>query len=98
MGAVVRWAMQPEANELPAELHAAHICDQFHCTPDEYEQHREHYDLWFALLNQERMACKVRDDGWKGIPAAWQQEYQDFIPDGLEMDKLKELARGQRQE
>jgi len=93
MGAVVRWVMQPEGSDIPAELHAAHVCDQFHCTPAEYERQRERYDLWFALMNQERMAAKLRDDGWKDIPTAWQREYEEFIPDGLEMDQLREIKR-----
>jgi hypothetical protein len=93
MGDVVRWVFAPTTNEIPAELHIAHICDQFHCSVTEYEQHGDRYDLWFMLLNQERVARKVEQDGWKDIPADWMLAYQDDIPDGLEMDELRELKK-----
>jgi hypothetical protein len=91
MGAVVQWVFAPGENEIPIELHAAHICDQFHCTPDAYELNRERYDLWFMLLNQERMARKVEQDGWKDVDPDWQQAFEEYIPDGLDTAQIKKM-------
>ena len=95
MGAVVRWVFSPQGAELPIELHAAHVCDQFHCTPDVYERHRERYDLWFLLLNQERVARQVQEHGWKDIDPLWQREFEEYIPEGLETEQIKALKKDQ---
>lgn len=76
---------------MPDELMTAHILERFHCSPQDYARYEDYFQLWYLLLNQEAYAQKMRDEGMGAVDRAWYDEYVDYIPDGLEVDKIKEL-------